>query len=272
VLVTTIEMGPLSGLEAERRRNRRWHLRVSLLWAIVLGVLVGAVLCVVSIPVGIVVGVVLAVGIFVLLRRVAPSLVAGAIKARALEPGQLPRVETLLGGLSVTVGVTTPLVAVLDDAVPNAAIISIKGAPTAVLTTGLLDALSVVELEGVLAHLLAHERLDAVERGTAGAGLSLLLGPLGRPEGRSHRLIGRERLFQADEVAALAVRYPPGLAGALKVMEQAEAPRPDSFFASSSYKTLRWLFVDPSIGRRAATDSLGDEDATAVRRRVLDEL
>lgn len=266
------ELGPTAAFEAERRRNRGWHLKISLLWAILSGVVIGGLLCVLSILVGLIVGVVLGVVVFVVLKRVAPKRVGTAIKARMVDSGQLPRVDAILGGLSVTMGVTTPLIALLDDEVPNAAIISIDGAPTVVLTTGLLEVLSVVQLEGVLGHLLAHERLDAVERGTAGAGIALLLGPLGRSETRARRLIGRDRLFQADEVAALAVRYPPGLAGALKIMEQASSPAPGSFFVSPTYATLRWLFVDPSIGRRAASDSIGDLDATAVRRLVLEEL
>ncbi len=266
------ELGPTASFDAERQRNRGWHLKISLLWAILSGVVIGGILCVVSILVGAVVGVVLGVVVFVVLRRVAPKRVSAAIKARMIDSGQLPRVDAILGGLSVTMGVTTPLISLLVDEVPNAAIISVDGAPTVVLTTGLLDVLSVVQLEGVLGHLLAHERLDAVERGTAGAGIALLLGPLGRSEARARRLIGRDRLFQADEVAALAVRYPPGLAGALKIMEQASSPVPGSFFVSPTYATLRWLFVDPSIGRRAASDSIGDVDATAVRRLVLEEL
>ena len=266
------EPGPTAAFEVERQRNRRWHLRISLLWAILSGVVVGGVLCVLSIPIGLIAGLVLGLALFGVLWRVAPKRVAVAVKARRIDSGQLPRVDALLGGLSVTMGVTTPLISLLDDPVPNAAIISVGGAPTVVLTTGLLEVMTVVQLEGVLGHLLAHERLDAVDRGTAGAGMALLLGPLGRSEPRARRLIGRDRLFQADGVAALAVRYPPGLAGALKIMEQASSPAPGSFFASATYGTLRWLFVDPSIGRRAASDSMGDVDATVVRRLVLEEL
>jgi hypothetical protein len=34
---------------------------------------------------------------------------------------------------------------------------------------------------------------------------------------------------------------------------------------------MRWLFIDPSIARRATSDEQGDNDATAVRRRALEE-
>jgi Zn-dependent protease with chaperone function len=243
----------------------------SAIGAVVVGLIFGLIAAIISVVSGIAVAVVVAVGLYIALRRLAPAGVARSIGATALEPGQLPRVETLLSGLSVTMGVATPSVAVLVDEVPNAAIISTKTGPTAVLTTGLVSALSVVELEGVLAHLLALQRLEAVERGTSGGGLALLLGALGRRGAVSHRLIGQGRLLKADEVAALAVRYPPGLAAALQAMEAAGAPAPSSLFSSPVYDTLRWLFVDPSIGRRSAAEAIGDVDATEVRRRVLAE-
>jgi hypothetical protein len=85
-------------------------------------------------------------------------------------------------------------------------------------------------------------------------------------------MMGVGRLFRADEIAALTTRYPTGLAGALAKMEQGPLPEPSSFFASQAYKTVRWLFIDPSIARRASEDEIGDLDATATRRQLLEEL
>jgi Zn-dependent protease with chaperone function len=260
---------PASDLEAERRRNRRWPVRAALVGAVVVGVIAGLIGLPFSSIVAALLAVAVGVVVFIILRRVAPKGVARNIGAGPLEPGQLPRVETLLAGLSVTMGVATPSISVLLDEVPNAAIIGTRSAPVLVLTSGLVASLSVVELEGVLAQLLANQRLDAVERGTAGAGIALLLGGIGRR--RAHRLIGRGRLFVADDLAVLATRYPPGLAAALRAMEQGPLPATGSFFASPIYDSLRWLFVDPSVGRRAASDELGDIDATSVRRRALEE-
>jgi Zn-dependent protease with chaperone function len=261
--------GPASSLEADRRRNRRWPVRAALVGAVIVGVLAGLIALPISLPVSGILAVLVGIIIFFLLRRVAPRGVARSIGAGPVEPGQLPRVETLLAGLSVTMGVATPSISVLLDEVPNAAIIGTRAEPLLVLTSGLVASLSVVELEGVLAQLLANQRLDAVERGTAGAGIALLLSGIGRR--RAHRLIGRGRLFVADDLAVLATRYPPALAAALRAMEQGPLPVQGSFFASSVYDSLRWLFVDPSVGRRAASDELGDIDATAVRRRALEE-
>ena len=270
-MVTHVDSpGALSIFDAERRGNHHWPRRAALTGAVVGGLVVVAIFALLSLPIAVVLGLLTGVGIYFLIRRAAPGGVVRSIGAGVVEPGQLPRVETLLDGLSVTMGVAKPSVAVLLDQVPNAAIVADRNGPSIIVTTGLVAALSVVELESVLAQLLAQQRLDAVERGTTGAGIALLLGSLGRR--RAHALTGRGRLFRADELAALAVRYPPGLAAALGIMEQAAPPAEGSFFASSVYDSLRWLFVDPSVSRRSREEALGDLDATSVRRRKLEEL
>ena len=261
--------GPLADLDAERHANHRWPFRAAITGGLVVGIVVALIFALLSVVVAVAIGILAGVGIFLVIRRAAPRGVVRNIGAGAVESGQLPRVETLLEGLSVTMGVATPAISVLLDEVPNATIVAAEQGPTIIVTTGLVSALSVVELEGVLAHLLAQQRLDAVQRGTTAAGIALLLGGIGRR--RAHGLIGRGRLLRADELAALAVRYPPGLAAALGIMERAEPPVSGSFFASGIYDSLRWLFVDPSIGRRSPEDALGDPDATSVRRRALEE-
>ena len=180
-----------------------------------------------------------------------------------------PRVASLLDVLGATFGVAPSRLRVVTDPVANAAMVDGKDGPTIVLTTGLLSTLTLVELEGVLGHLLARQRLDAVRRGTVGAGLALLLGPIGRRPNVAHRLTGRGGLFRADEIAAVTVRYPVGLAGALATMINGPLPQSGSLFASPVYDTTRWLFVDPSIARRAADEMVGDVDATTVRMAAL---
>lgn len=263
--------GPLSHIDAERTANQRWAGWSYLVVGVVIGLIFAAFASIASPIAGAIVFPLIVVVSVWRLRRSAPRAVIRAIGAAPVEEGSAPRVATLLEGMSATVGVATPEVRVLIDDIPNAAALGAPEGPVIVLTTGVVNALSVVELEGVLAHLLSHQRTGSNVRGTMGAGLALLGGPLTRSAARSHKLIGRGRLLRADEVGVLATRYPPGLASALSKMEHAPLPQPGSFFASDFYATLRWLFVDPSIGRRALTDEVGDTDATGVRRRVLDE-
>ena len=263
--------GPLTRVDALRRRNHRWPSKAYLCFGLVFGV-VGALICIpISMVVFVPLGILVTIFVAWLLSKWAPGgpgrLIGGAIVAT----GQVPRVDVLLDALSTTFGVMTPAIAILDDDVINAGMYGTRLAPTIVMTKGILEHLDLIELEGVLAHLLAHERLDAVQRGSAGAGLALLLGPLGRRERIAHRLTGLNRLWEADEVAALTVRYPRGLASALAKMESGPLPGPGSFFASAYYAPLRWLFIDPSILRRSDDEAVGDLDATSVRRRALAE-
>jgi heat shock protein HtpX len=258
-------------VDAERAANQRWGTRAYALVSLGVGVLASLVAVAFSLAAAIAILLVIAGGLFFVLRRQAPAAVVRAIGASPLEQGQLPRVETLLEGLSVTVGVALPSLSILVDEIPNATSLSTREGPVLVLTTGLVNSLSVIELEGVLAHLLAHQRVGSNDRGTKAAGLALVAGRLGRSQQRAHGLCGRGRLLRADEVGVLGTRFPPGLAAALGRMEQSAHPVPGSFFASETYKTLRWLFIDPSIGLRALSDEVGNLDATGVRRRVLQE-
>ena len=268
-LIPTTPAGPLAGIEEERARSGRWP------WiaAMVCGAIAGVFGALVSIPGGpivmIPVFIVVAVAVSVFVHHNAATASIHAIGATKVELSQVPRVEALLDSLSASFGVAIPELALLDDPVPNAAIVSHRGAKTIIVTTGLLARCSVVELEGVLGHLLARERLGWVERATSGGGIALLLGPLGRRGSLSHSLIGRGALFRSDEIAAATVRYPTGLAHALGIMIDGDIPAKGSFFSSGSYDTLRWLFIDPSVARRSQEEAFDDVDATSVRRAAL---
>jgi Zn-dependent protease with chaperone function len=263
--------GPLTRIDETRRRNHRWPLLAYLGFGLVFG-LIGALICLpISLVAFVPLGVLITVFVALLLSRWAPGGPGRVIGGAPVMQGQLPRVDVLLDALSTSFGVTTPDITILDDPVRNAGIFGTRMAPTIVVTTGLLTSLDLIELEGVLAHLLAHERLDAVQRGSAGAGLALLLGPMGQKATVAHRLTGRNRLWEADEVAVLTVQYPKGLAAALLKIENGPLPEAHSFFSSRYYSSLRWLFVDPSILRRSDEEIIGDLDATSVRRRALSE-
>ena len=263
--------GPLTHIEEIRRRNHRWPMLAYLGFGIVFG-LIGALICLpISMVAFVPLGVLITIFVAWLLSKWAPGGPGRVIGGAPVAQGQLPRVDVLLDALSTSFGVTTPSVTILDDPVRNAGIYGTRMAPSIVVTTGLLTSLDLIELEGVLAHLLAHERLDAVQRASAGAGLALILGPLGQKASVAHRLTGRNRLWEADEIAVLTVRYPKGLASALLKIENGPLPESNSFFSSRYYSTLRWLFIDPSILRRSDEESIGDLDATSVRRRALNE-
>ncbi len=77
--------------------------------------------------------------------------------AKPADPQTYARLHNLIEGLCIAAGLPKPRVYVIDDAAPNAFATgrSPKHAAVAV-TTGLLEKMNRIELEGVLAHELSH--------------------------------------------------------------------------------------------------------------------
>ena len=263
--------GPLLELPADRARNQAWPQRASIVVGLVIGLLAFVLAVPADLIVALVLGVLVGVGAGLLTVPAALAAANRNLGGTAVEVDDVPRVASLLEVLGATFGVAPAGLRLIDDPVPNAAMVASKDGVTIVLTSGLLSSLTLVELEGVLGHLLARQRLDAVRRSSVGAGLALLLGPIGRRPGVAHNLTGNGGLFRADEIAAVTVRYPVGLAGALGKMVDGPLPAQGSIFSSSVYDTMRWIFVDPSIARRSAEEMVGDVDATSVRQAALSE-
>ena len=121
------------------------------------------------------------------------------------------RLENLVEGLCTTMGVTAPRLAVIDDPALNSIAASRSATDsTVVVTTGLLDSLGVVELEGVIAAELVRIRNGSTALATVLSSLPVAGRAL------TARWLPAEREFAADAAACLVTRYPPGLAGALE--------------------------------------------------------
>src|SRR3954471_22956754 len=121
----------------------------------VLGLLIGAA---VGAPlVGLVVGVVVGLALVAAAWWRAEPLVVSLARARPADPVEHARLLNLLDGLCAATGLGRPEAYVVPDAAPNALTIGRSPRSAAVLvTSGLLDRLRRVELEGVLAHELSH--------------------------------------------------------------------------------------------------------------------
>jgi Zn-dependent protease with chaperone function len=184
--------------------------------------------------------------------------------AHRVPEGTAPRVENLVEGLCVTFGVGHPPLYVVEDPRVNLTVVHASSGPAMVVTRGLLDTLDLMELEGVVAHGLAHLRLDDVRRGTISASLPRVFGS----DAMRHRLAGRGRLLRADEVAAATVRYPVALATVLERCAQQPPPAAGSLFASDRFTRTRWIWFDPIPADR---DDLDEVDAPSVRAQVLAE-
>lgn len=274
--VTVIaERGGDGGEEAAAvKSNRRKAIQICLVPGIVAGVVVGVVVVALGLPlaVGSAALVVVAVGIVLWLWQSAPRAVLRAVGARPAHEWEHPRLCNLVDGLCATMGLPAPAICVVDSPVPNAMSIGHDpGSATLVVTSGLDATLTLVELEGVLAHELVHvKRHDTVLAGVAvvtTAPLSAITGTAGGAD-RVHRLIGKGREFDADQRAARVVRYPPGIGSALDAMVELSDPPAAPTWPPGGGRIAaltRWLWIDPMAGAPVGESVEGNLDDTRVR-------
>ena len=165
-------------------------------------------------------------------------VVLGMIGARELPVGEAPLLHSTVERLSSRAGILKPRLYLIPDGLPVAAATGrgVRSSSLAV-STGCVAACSPAELEGVLAHEIAHVRLHDVQVQTAAAVASAVLLETSRIGGwleRSllfvlapvaaacvHLLVSPKREFAADRFAAQLCSSPHGLADALTRLEQA---------------------------------------------------
>jgi heat shock protein HtpX len=162
----------------------------------------------------------------------------GMLGARPYALAEDPLLSSTVERLSLTAGVLPPKLYLVADGFPRAfsAGRGPRGSALAV-STGLLGALPPAELEGVLAHELAHIRTRDVLVQTFAVTVAVALVELSRIGGWlerallfvlapvssafEHLLLSPRREFAADRLAASLCGTPHGLADALVRLEQA---------------------------------------------------
>jgi Zn-dependent protease with chaperone function len=255
---------------AEVAANRRRVIRLCAWTAVVPAVLLGILLGVgVSLIVGLI-ALVIAGGVGTyLMWRLAPAFALRRIGARPVDEQDEPRYYEVTEGLCATFGLSMPSLNVVDDDVPNACALGRDARRSdLVVTTGLLRRVDPIELEGVIAHELAH-----VKRGDNGVScLGITLATLWGGESTLRRCVGENREYRADVVGASAVRYPRGLLSALHLMMEGPSPLGGSLFATPArFGPTRWVWIDPCVGHREDPPVPGDLDVTPVRAAALTE-
>lgn len=181
-------------------------------------------------------------------RRSTPLALAmsGAVPA---DPVAHARLHNLTEGLCVAAGLPKPALYVVEEETPTAFAIGRDPKHAAVVvTTALLDRLSRIELEGVLAHELSHIKSYDIRVGTlAVAILGLPLQFFAPLLARGMRLVlDRRREIDADVTGVALTRYPPGLIAALeKLRERSEPAHP----APPATAHL-WCTTDPPLEER----------------------
>ncbi len=108
--------------------------------------------------VGVVIGVAILVAWELIVRQRilhADERVVATLATTELRPGDQPRLENLVDGLCATNGVASPRLRLLDAPGANAAVAAVDERVTFLVTSGLLERLDRMELEGVVANLVA---------------------------------------------------------------------------------------------------------------------
>jgi heat shock protein HtpX len=205
---------------------------------------------------GFVIGLLIAVGFNLLAYFFSDKLALAASRARPVTEEELPQVYAIVRRLALQKNMPEPRIYVIDSPQPNAFATgrSPKKAAVAV-TTGILELLTVDELEGVLAHELAHvsnrdilissiaamiaAALTMLARmafwfggggnresplGAIGAIISLIVAPIAAMLIRM--AISRTREFQADATGAETTGRPMMLASALEKISAGTARIP----------------------------------------------
>jgi Zn-dependent protease with chaperone function len=266
------------GDTGEFHHNRRRALLIAaapgiVVFAVVTVACIAAELALVGVVVGLGVGLV----VWLALWRGATRIVLHALGVRPGEDAELARAENLVDGLCATMGVDVPDIVVVDDWSRRAMALGRRsGAAVLVVTSGLLETLVPVALEGVLAHELVHVKRGDVAPATMAAAVLLPVASFFPVSDLVHVLAGRGREFRTDRLAAAVTRFPPGLREGLVAMAEGPAPRlPSPLARRGVARTTRWLWTvalpDTPGGAVMRWDELGELDAPAVRVAALDE-
>jgi len=207
------------------------------------------------------VALVLSIGVALAAYWRADKIALAVSRARPASAEEFPRLHNLVEGLCIAGGLPKPGVYVIDDPAPNAFATGRNPNHAAIaVTTGLLDTMNRVELEGVVAHELSHIRnydilvstLAVVMVGTVALIADMAIRTMWWNGGRVARsgdradgnnplgyggivllitapitakimqaTISRNRETLADVSACQLTRYPPGLISALEKLKAA---------------------------------------------------
>ncbi|PKP58423.1 MAG: zinc metalloprotease HtpX [Candidatus Altiarchaeales archaeon HGW-Altiarchaeales-1] len=204
-------------------------------------------------------------------------------------------------GLSIAAGIPMPKIYVIKDPSPNAFATGRDPQHSSIaVTTGLLEKLNRLELEGVIAHELSHIKNFDIRYtlivismiGAIGilAGVASRMGRFGKGMGKGGKgagpliiiavilgivapivaqlikyAISRKREYLADASGALLTRYPKGLADALRKISLAEPMK-------SPDKTSASLYISNPFGEKSLNNLLSTHPPIEERIKALEKM
>jgi len=171
------------------------------------------------------------------------------------------RLAIVLDRLAATFGVDGVVPHIVRDAGYNAALVPDQSGFALIITSAVMGDFALIELEGVVAHCLARQRLGLLARESVASVISMSAEQRGA-------LAGAGATYRADEVAAATIRYPLGLAGALRRCARQVVPA-NSFFVSPKYDQWRWIFFD--VASDVTVSDLASLDDVELRAMALEE-
>ena len=229
----------------------------------------------------IVIGVLVGALIYTLISYYSASKMALAVnKAKKIEQKDNPRLYRIVENLAITEGLPMPAVYIMADQAPNAFATGRDPNHAAVCaTTGLLEIMNDSELQGVMAHELGHVKnydirvnmiafamvaviglladillrmtifSDDDNNSSLGMVLAIagaILAPLAAT--LIQLAISRQREYLADATGVMTTRYPEGLAGALKKIEE----NGSNLRSRQNSSTAHLFFANPLKGKTIA--------------------
>ncbi|MCC4765248.1 zinc metalloprotease HtpX [Methanosarcina sp. DH1] len=211
------------------------------------------------------------------------KIVLKMYRAKEVSPAEAPNLHKIVDGLAMKAGIPKPKVYIVESGMPNAFATGRNPEHAAVAaTTGILHLLSYEEMEGVLAHELAHVKnrdtlISAIAATLAGvvtmlahwAQIAAIFGGLGGRDDDNGGIIGlivmifvapiaatliqlaisRSREYAADAEGASISRKPWALASALEKLEYGNShysPRVSDVQAQES--SAHMFIVNPLKG------------------------
>lgn len=214
-----------------------------------------------SVLVGLVVGAAVSGGLLI----AADSIVLRMTRARPADPKDHARLFNQVEALCLAHGVVEPELYVTDDSLSTAMAFGRRlDRPSIVVTSGLLEAFPIIEIEAVIAHLLSRIRRGDTRADTVVAVfVEATLAPFGSISDRlAARFLAPQAEIHADMDGVRMTRYPPGLIAALVTMENPDAQ------LQSPARAIRHMWIHEQSPARAGEWPASLQDRISILREL----